>query len=169
MLDLKVEIASVAREMPLSIQQYQIVGLGSPQSSRHLEAIGRINPNAVTPEDASARVAGRLMGIDEENFLVIESRAGTKWWWLVHTNFGNRSAVWKLGRILLPAGGEVKRNGNAPMASRSFLFLSMTVGYSRRQSLSVLPTEESVIGLSLFPCTKRDGNVCSSCLSLIHI
>jgi hypothetical protein len=57
------------------------------------------------------------VGIDEENFLVIESRAGTKWWWLVHTNFGNRSAVWKLGRILLPAGGEVKRNGNAPMAS----------------------------------------------------
>jgi hypothetical protein len=84
-LDLKVKIASVAREMPLSIQQYQIVGLGSPQISRHLEAIGRINPNAVTPEDASARVAGGLMGIDEENFLVIENRAGTKWWWLVHT------------------------------------------------------------------------------------
>ncbi len=80
-----VEIASVAREMPSSIQQYQIVGLGSRQGSRRLEAIGRIDANAVTPEDASARVAGGLVGIDEENFLVIESRAGTKWWWLVHT------------------------------------------------------------------------------------
>jgi hypothetical protein len=84
-LDLKVEIASFAREMPSSIQQYQIVGLGSAQSSRHLEAIGCINADAVTPEDASARVAGGLMGIDEENFLVIENRGGTKWWWLVHT------------------------------------------------------------------------------------
>jgi hypothetical protein len=72
-LDLKVEIASVAREMPSSIQQYQIVELGSPKGSRHLEAVGRINSNAVTPGDTSARVAGRLVGVDEEDFLVIET------------------------------------------------------------------------------------------------
>src|ERR1017187_10688151 len=53
-LDLKVEIANFAREISTSIQQYQIVELGSPQSSRYLEAIGRINANAVTPEDISA-------------------------------------------------------------------------------------------------------------------
>jgi hypothetical protein len=106
--DLNVEIASVAREMSLSIQQYPMVGFGSRQGSRRLQAIGRIDANAVTTEDGSARVAGGLLGIDDENFLVIESRAGTKWWWLVHT---------KLRKPVLTAGGEVKRKGNAPMAS----------------------------------------------------
>jgi hypothetical protein len=77
-LDLKVEIASFAREMSTSIQQYQIVEFGSPQSSRHLEAVARINANAVTPEDTSTRVAGRLVGIDEEKLLIIAKRAATK-------------------------------------------------------------------------------------------
>jgi len=114
-LDLKVEIASFAKEISTSIQQYQIVELGSPQSSRHLEAIGRINANAVTPEDIGARVTGRLVGIDEENFLVIENRAGTKWWWLVHTKLRKPKHVCgKLGRIFLPRGGEVNRNQKSP-------------------------------------------------------
>jgi len=109
-LDLEVEIESLSREMSTSIKQYQIVGAGSPQRSRHLEAIGRINANAVTPEDTSARVAGRLVGIDEENSLVIENRAATKWWWLVHPVLPKPKRVCgKLGRILLPGGGEVKR------------------------------------------------------------
>jgi hypothetical protein len=113
--DLKVEIASFAREMSTSIQQYQIVALGSPQSSRYLEIIGRINANAVTPEDASARVAGRLVGIDEEKLLVIENRAATKWWWLVHPIVPKPERVCRrLSRILLPGGVEVKRNGKAP-------------------------------------------------------
>jgi hypothetical protein len=38
-------------------------GLVRRQGSRRLEAIGRIDANAVTPEDASARVAGGLLGI----------------------------------------------------------------------------------------------------------
>ena len=108
MLDLKVEIASFAREISTSIQQYQIVELGSPQSSRHLEAIGRINGNAVTPEDTRARVAGRLVGIDEEKLLVIENRAATKWWWLVHPILPKPKRICgRLGRILLPGGREV--------------------------------------------------------------
>jgi hypothetical protein len=113
-LDLKVEIASFAREMSTSIQQYQMVELGSPQSSRHLETVGRINANAVTPEDTSARVAGRLVGIDEEKLLIIENRATTKWWWLVHPKLPKRKGIYgKLGGILLPGGREVKRNGKA--------------------------------------------------------
>ena len=108
MLDLKVEIANFAREISTSIQQYQIVELGSPQSSRYLEAIGRINANAVTPEDISARVAGRLVGIDEEKLLVIENRAATKWWWLVHPILPKPKRICgRLGRILLPGGREV--------------------------------------------------------------
>ena len=110
MLDLKVEIASLAREMSTGIQQYQIVELGSPKRPRRLEVVGRINANAVTPEDTSARVAGRLVGIDEENSLVIENRAGTKRRWLVHTKLRKPERVCgKLGRILLPGGGEVNR------------------------------------------------------------
>ncbi len=117
MFDLKVEIASFTRKIPTSIQQYQIVEIGSPQSSRHLEAIGRINANAMTPEDTSARVTGRLVGIDEEKLLVIENRAATKWWWLVHPKLPRRKGICgKLGRILLPGGREVKRNGKALMS-----------------------------------------------------
>jgi hypothetical protein len=146
-LDLKVEIASLAWEMPSGIQQYQIVEPGLPKGSRHLEAMGRINPNAVTPEDASARVAGGLVGIDEENLLVIENRAATKWWWLVHPIRPKPERVCgRLGRILLPAGGEVKANGKAPRASRGFLFLSMKLGYSRRLPVSILPAAEFFIG-----------------------
>jgi len=83
-LDLEVEIASLAREMSMSIQQYQIVAPGSPQSPRHLEAIGRINANAATPQDVCAHVTSPLVGVDEEDFLVIETGAITKRRWLVH-------------------------------------------------------------------------------------
>jgi hypothetical protein len=114
-LDLAVEIESLAREMATSIQQYQIVELGSPQSSRRLEAIGRINANAVTPEDISARVAGRLVGIDEEKLLAIENGAATKWWWLVHPLHPKPKRICgKRGRILLPGGRKVNRNMKSP-------------------------------------------------------
>jgi hypothetical protein len=107
-LDLKVEIASLAREMSTGIQQYQVVGTGSPQSSRRLEAISRIDFDAATSQDPGANVASVLVGIDEEDFLVIENRAATKWWWLVHTAPPKPEHVCgKLGRILLPGGGEV--------------------------------------------------------------
>ena len=83
MLDLEVEVESL-RDRSMSIQQYQIVELGSPQKSRSLKAVSRIDLNAATSQDASAHVTGRLVGVDEENFLTIENRA-TKWGWLVHT------------------------------------------------------------------------------------
>ena len=111
---ISVEIASFTGKISTSIQQYPIVELGLPQSSRHPEAIGRINANAVTPEDISARFTGRLVGIDKEKLLVIENRAATKWWWLVHPKLPKRKGICgKLGRVLLPGGREVKRNGKA--------------------------------------------------------
>jgi hypothetical protein len=72
MLDLEVEVESL-RDRSMSIQQYQIVELGSPQKSCSLEAVGRIDLNAATSQDASAHVTGRLVGVDEENFLAIEN------------------------------------------------------------------------------------------------
>jgi len=83
-LDLKVEIASFAREVSTSIQQYQVVALGSPQRSRRLKAVSRIDFKAATPQDAGANVTSAPVGVDEEDSLVIENRATPKWWWLVH-------------------------------------------------------------------------------------
>jgi hypothetical protein len=147
--------------MSTSIQQYQIVELGSPQSSRHLEAIGRINANAVTPEDSSARVAGRLVGIDEENFLVIENRAGTKWWWLVYTKLRKPKRICgKLGRILLPGGREVNRNMKSP-DGRSGLFSfgsSWTWSCSRRVRAASFQPQIRHWRLAPFPYTSRAGS-----------
>jgi hypothetical protein len=105
-LDLKVEIASLSGEMPTSIQQYQVVGTGSPQGPRRLEAIGGIDFDAAIPQDPGAHVASALVGIDEEKLLAVENRAATKWWWLVHAalpkprvrgNFGGFSS-WEEGK-----------------------------------------------------------------------
>ena len=84
MLDLEVEVESLTRDISTSIQQYQIVKLGSPQRSRRLEVVSRIDFNAATSQDTRAHVASVLVGVDEQNFLVIENRATPKWWWLVH-------------------------------------------------------------------------------------
>lgn len=84
MLDSEVEIERISREMSTNIQQDQIVELGSPQKPRSREILGDMHLDAVTLQDACAHVAGKLVKIDEENFLVIENREATKWWWLVH-------------------------------------------------------------------------------------
>jgi hypothetical protein len=78
-LDLEVEVESLSGEMSVSTKQYQVIALGSPQRPRRLDTVGRIDLDAVTSQDASAHVASALVGIDEENFLVIEDRA-TKGW-----------------------------------------------------------------------------------------
>jgi len=78
-LDLDIEVESLSREMSTSSKQCQIVELRSPQGSCRLDTVGRIDLDAVTPQDARAHVASALVGIDEENFLVIEDRAA-KWW-----------------------------------------------------------------------------------------
>ena len=72
MPDLEIEIEGVSSKMSASIQQYQIVEPGSPQGSRRLEVVSRIDLDAATAQDASAHVAGTPAGVDEENLLVIE-------------------------------------------------------------------------------------------------
>jgi hypothetical protein len=59
--------------MSARIQQYQVIGIGLPQTSRRLQVVGSINFYAVTPQDCSTHVARGLVRIDEENFLVIET------------------------------------------------------------------------------------------------
>ena len=76
MPDLEVEIESLPREMSTSIQQYQMVKLGSPQRSRRLEVVGSMDLDATTSQDASSHVAGRLVTVNEENFLASKTRTG---------------------------------------------------------------------------------------------
>ncbi len=105
MLDLEVEIESLPREMSTSIQQYQVVGMRSPQRSRRLEVVSRIDCNAATSQDARAHVASALVGVDEENLLVIENCAATKWWWLVHTALPNLARPWEAWADCPPGRG----------------------------------------------------------------
>src|SRR5438445_942255 len=57
-------------------------------------------------------------------------------WYIPHCR--NPSAAWgKLGRILLPAGVEVKRNGKVPMASRGFPWSHSLSGNVRWLPVSV--------------------------------
>ena len=57
-------------------------------------------------------------------------------WYIPHCR--NPSAAWgKLGRILLPAGVEVKRNGRVPMASRGFPWSHSLSGNVRWLPVSV--------------------------------
>ena len=115
-LDLDIEVESLSREMSTSRKQYQVVELGSPQRSRRLEAVSRIDLDAATSQDARAHVASALVGIDEENFLVIENRAA-KWWWLVHPTLPKLArfcSEGRSGRILVLGEMEVKENGKSP-------------------------------------------------------
>jgi len=91
-VDIEVEIESLPREMSASIQQYQVVDMGSPQRSPRLEVVSRVDCNAVTLQDASTHLASALVGVDEENSLVIENRAA-KWWWLVHPALPRRARI----------------------------------------------------------------------------
>ncbi len=84
MFDLEVEVESLSRDMSTSIQQYQIVELGSPQRSRFAKILGNLHHDALIAQDAGTNVTSALVGVDEEKFLVIENCTAAKWWWLVH-------------------------------------------------------------------------------------
>jgi hypothetical protein len=78
--------------MSASIQQYQVVGMGSPERSRSAKILGSLHLDAVTAQNIGANVASALVAVDEENFLVIENCAAAKWWWLVHTKTSETGA-----------------------------------------------------------------------------
>lgn len=132
-LDLDIEVESLSREMSTSRKQYQVVELGSPQRSRSREAVSRIDLDATTSQDARAHVASALLGIDEENFLVIENRA-TKWWWLVHPalpKLARFRSEGRSGRILVLGEMEVKENGKSPSGVSGLWGLAIRVRASR--------------------------------------
>jgi len=110
--------------------------MGSPQRSPSLEVVSRVDCNAVTLQDASAHLTSAMVGIDEENFLVIANRATTKRRWLAHADLPKLKRVpRRLERILSPGGVQVKENGKAPIQPG----LSMCLGYGRRLSATSPP------------------------------
>jgi hypothetical protein len=116
-LDLAAEIESLPRNMSTSIQQNQVVGMGSPQSPRSAKILGSLHLDAVTAQDAGADVTSALVGVDEENSLVIENRAGTKRRWLIHTKLPKPERVWEAWADSPPGWGASQENIEEPAVS----------------------------------------------------
>src|SRR5947208_3001739 len=66
--------------MSAHVEQDEAVQIGLPQKSRRLEAVGRMDLDAATPQDASSHVAGRLVTVNEENSLPSKIRTATRRW-----------------------------------------------------------------------------------------
>jgi hypothetical protein len=64
------------------IQSYT---LGWPEKSCSREILGRVYLDAITLQNSDPHVAGRLVTVDEQNFLVSNNWLATKWWWAIHT------------------------------------------------------------------------------------
>src|SRR5713226_5840907 len=89
-LDLLVEFSRLFRGIPTNVEHDQIVEIGLPQKACCGESLGFLYLNSVTPEDRSARLAGCLAAVDEQNFFVGKSRAATKWW-AIHRTLPKRA------------------------------------------------------------------------------
>jgi hypothetical protein len=60
--------------MSAHVEQYEVIETRLPQKSCRLEVVGSMDLDATTPQDASSHVAGRLVTVDEENFLASKIR-----------------------------------------------------------------------------------------------
>ena len=155
MLDLAVEIESLSREMSTRIKQYQVVVMGSPQRSRRLEIVSRIDFNAATSQDAGSDVTSTLLGIDDKNLLVIENRA-TKWWWLVHPALPRQAACRRrqyLAGFSSREGGKSRKMGKTEKArgpSRG-LFCAISLLPLVAGVLLLFPLPILHLRLALFP------------------
>src|SRR5439155_16890933 len=73
-LDLLIEFERLSGKMSAHVEQYELVQIGLPQKSRRVEAVGSMDLDATTRQDTSSHVAGRLVTVNEENFLAINIR-----------------------------------------------------------------------------------------------
>ena len=72
--NLLVEFECFSRQVSAQVEQYQVVHIGMPEKSRHGQIFGYVHLDAVPLQNPNPHIAGRLVTIDEENFLV--SRPG---------------------------------------------------------------------------------------------
>jgi len=98
--NLLVEFEGFSGQVSAHVEQYQVINIGLPKKSRPGEILGCVYLDAMTLQNPDPHVAGRLVTVDEQNFLVSKNWLATKWWWAIHTPppKGKRN----LGRILLP-------------------------------------------------------------------
>jgi hypothetical protein len=67
------------------VKQYPVIH-GLPEKSRPADILGHVYLDAMTLQSPNPHVAGRLVTIDEENFLVSKNWLATKWRRAIHTS-----------------------------------------------------------------------------------
>jgi hypothetical protein len=132
-LDLEVEIESLTWQMSTSIKQYHIVDMGSPQKPRSAKILGSLHLNAMTAQDPGPRVASMPVEVDEENFLVIETRATPKWWWLVHPALPEPwPGLWKASADFPPGWGGSQEKWKSPDGQSGLPLVSLSISIGQR-------------------------------------
>jgi hypothetical protein len=82
--NLLTEFECVSGRVSANVEYDEPVNIRAPEKPRPGEVLGGMDFDSMTPQDASAHLAGSLAAIDKENFLARKNRAATKPW-LVHT------------------------------------------------------------------------------------
>jgi len=83
--NLLVEFECFSRQVSAHVEQYQVIHIGLPEKSRAGEILGRVHLDAMTLQNPNPHIAGRLVAVDEENFLVSKNWLATKWRRGIHT------------------------------------------------------------------------------------
>src|SRR5207245_8217175 len=78
--DLLVEFERFRRGVSANVEHHEIVDIGLPQKSCGGDLFSLMYLDSATPQDRTARFAGCVAAVDQENFLIGKSRAATKWW-----------------------------------------------------------------------------------------
>jgi hypothetical protein len=82
--NLLTEFECFPRRVSANVEHYELVNIRVPQKPRPGEVRGGMDFDSMTPQDASAHLAGSLAAINKENFLAGENPSATTRW-LVHT------------------------------------------------------------------------------------
>jgi hypothetical protein len=84
--NLLVEFERFSGKVSAHVEQYQVIHIGLPEKSRTGEILGRMYLDAMILQNPDPHVACRLVTVDEENDLALESWLATKWWRAIHTS-----------------------------------------------------------------------------------
>jgi hypothetical protein len=84
-LNLLTEFECVPGRVSANIEHDEPVDIRVPEKPYPREVRGGMDFVSMTPQDASARIAGSLAAIDKENFLAVANRSATKRWGAMHT------------------------------------------------------------------------------------
>src|SRR6266849_4939943 len=83
--NLLVEFERLCGGVSANVEHHEVVDIGLPQKSCGGNLFSFMHLDSVSSQNGSARLAGCLAAVDEENFVVGEKPAATKWRWAIHT------------------------------------------------------------------------------------